>query len=157
MDLLKTLPPLLFLLFILQGCKPEPQPIPAPDLNALSGNYLVAGTHFNWYYSGTSPVDSVVQNTYYTTNDTLTIGKVNDTTINALLSDSVPLFSTQLTYKGHSSATGGYIFLWGHNGGPDYDSLVLYSANPDSVYFSFSANLPHSVGDTYQMRGPKMH
>ena len=141
----------------LHACKPEPRSIAPPDLNSFSGNYLVSGTHFNWHYSGQQPIDSVVQHTYTNTNDTLIISKVNDSTINTSLSDSMPLFGTQMTYKGRSPVTGGYIFLWGFNGGPDYDSLVLYKAAPDSVYFSFSANLPHSGGDTYQMHGLKMN
>ena len=149
--------PILLLLCLLAACKVEPHLFTAPDLTAFSGNYIVSGTHYNWYYSGGQPIDSVIAHTYDDVNDTLILTKVNDSTLTAVLSDSVTLAGNQMTYKGHSSATGGYVFLWAFNGGPNYDSLVVYQATPDSVYFSFSTNLPHSGGDTYQMRGTKMN
>ena len=145
------------ILVLLYACKPEHQQPPTPpDLNTFAGSYLVSGTHYNWHYSGPQPIDSVVQQTYTVVGDTLAFSKVNDTTIHVALSDTGTVLGTSMTYKGRTSTTGGYIFLWGFNGGPDYDSLVIYTAVPNSVYFSFSTNYPHTGGDTYQMLGPKI-
>ena len=143
------------------SCKHEqPQPYVIPDLNAVAGNYLVSGTHFNWYYyfgPGIQPYDSIINNTYGNTNDTITITKVNDTTVFASLSDSGITVTSQMNFVAQPSSASTYIFTSGNDGSPNFDSLVVYIGNPNSLYLFFTANVPHSGGDTYQMRGSKMH
>ena len=144
-------------IFLFYGCRKTDTSSGTPDINSLTGNYMVSGTHYKWYWYSLGPYDSTISNLYNRVNDTLILSNMGNSGINAVLNDSGNTYSAQLLYSGHATQTGGYIFLSGTLGSPDYDSLVVTNIGSDSLSFFFTSNLPRSGGDTYQMRGLKMH
>jgi hypothetical protein len=158
MKLFKQLLLLMFACLFFMTCKKESKTTPDVDLNSFSGSYNVSGTHYNWYYyfgPGVQPYDSIIHHLYNHSGDSLVFSRINDTMFSASLYDSGVAIPVSLLYTGYSAAGGGYVFTAGQIGSPDLDSLMIYNGSRDSVYLFFTANLPHSGGDTYQMWGSK--